>query len=253
MEPLMSKNESLQGKIVLPPSAYSLLKKSLREISNSQLNKNLAIANEVHQSLITDVVKKELKEALAGLKGRVRSQSLQSFVRKKIEQNRHVSSYDKIYREQVIDYNRVQEILPLLIKKYEDGSYKIKKPVKKDVKLSDRNYTYLNLDGEGRLIFNDQNKTIEIDVPEGNHSLDAVEKSPIYCSFIKSLRDVKWTRNTGGVFYHDDEYSMDAARENRNAYESSIHMHFGPKGKEALDERFGFPIKKEAPKKYTMR
>lgn len=77
-------------------------------------------------------------------------------------------------------------------------------------------------------------------VERNNHSVDRAHENAIARLVFDYLGKYKWRRGEGGVFYHDDEYSEDAARENNCGYESSISCTFGPRGKEIQDEKWEF-------------
>lgn len=84
-------------------------------------------------------------------------------------------------------------------------------------------------------------RTVVWHVDYNNHAVDRAHRHPIAQTFFKAMRNVKWTRVTGGVIRSDDEYARDARLQHGGSV--GISMSFGPVG-EKEREREMFPYGK---------
>lgn len=88
-----------------------------------------------------------------------------------------------------------------------------------------------------REITNTSQPRIEWRVDENNHAVEAAHACPLSkLLFNNVLRNYKWKKGEGGVFYYLDEYDIDSARDYGGQVSSSISHHFGPKGKKIQDD-----------------
>lgn len=64
-------------------------------------------------------------------------------------------------------------------------------------------------------------------VGENNHAVERAAEHPLAVTFFRALRNVKWTRGTGGVIKYQDEYQHDAFAG------PTVSHRFGPLGERA--------------------
>ncbi len=95
-------------------------------------------------------------------------------------------------------------------------------------------------------------------VDENNHAVDHAKETGAYQAVSRTLANYKWKRNEGGVWYGDDEYTRDGARESGCSSESYRTATFGPIGErekemehQALMARYGGARKRSRKRKGT--
>jgi hypothetical protein len=93
----------------------------------------------------------------------------------------------------------------------------------------DRSFT-IDCSDEGEMSFNDERCSLIWSVEENNRSVEQAHNSHMASKIFGYLGKYAWKRGEGGVFYQQDEYSRDAAREHGDSAES-VSNHFGPVGK----------------------
>ena len=82
--------------------------------------------------------------------------------------------------------------------------------------------------GDGGIHFDKSTNSVEWVVNENNHAVEHAHASPLAQSFFDAIKNVRWTRNTGGYFTGNDEYNQD----NREAGggQNYVTSGFGPIG-----------------------
>jgi len=81
---------------------------------------------------------------------------------------------------------------------------------------------------EASLTFDRKNHTLTWIVDENNHAVESARKSWLGRAMFSALRNVQWTRSTGGKFIGNDEYNGDS-RENGGGA-NYVTARFGPLG-----------------------
>lgn len=80
------------------------------------------------------------------------------------------------------------------------------------------------------LIFDTQQRSVTYVVPENNHAREWAERSPLHTALMEALRQVRWSRSSGGVILGNDEYNRDSGYDHEGAGGSYVVMAFGPEG-----------------------
>lgn len=81
-------------------------------------------------------------------------------------------------------------------------------------------------------------KTLRWDVARNNHAVRDAHHHAIAQVMFNTLNQHTWKRGEGGLFWHSDEYSEDAARENDSPTTASISVSYGPAGAEEQDRHY---------------
>lgn len=88
---------------------------------------------------------------------------------------------------------------------------KPKTPTKKMFNFANSKTTYFSMDGEGRIVFDPEDKVVTYGVPENNHAVEHARNSKVGRLFFRTMGNINWTRGSGGCLYGNDEYNRDAA------------------------------------------
>jgi hypothetical protein len=187
----MSRYEFERGEITIPSAEWAGFKQKLREASNRTAVRRLELATKLYNHLKASKTKPSQAEEVA---------------RAFLERENTGSSYSGYkYTD-----NDLFEAQAAVVK----GGYgkvrpKISKPLKKDFPLAGNNTESLT-DGEASVSFDNKNRRVIWDVSENNHACDTARESVLGKAFFAALKSVKWTRNSGGTIYGNDEYNREA-------------------------------------------
>ena len=212
----MSKYEWERGTIKLSVKEYSRVKKAfIEELKKTQ---ETAYNNAI----------KLYDKILASVKGR-RGVDIHSAYANC--QFTRVPSYDlwgKSYTESNLDEDGIFYDKYL---NHENRTKRPLKPKKKDfaTKIDRKNLGFSS--GDFCISFADNQKTIHWEVYENNHARDHAHAHPVAKALFKLLKDVNWTRGTGGTIVGNDEYNQDTDYAGGGG--NYITDSFGPIGKEA--------------------
>lgn len=80
--------------------------------------------------------------------------------------------------------------------------------------------------------FDRENSTVRFSTPEDRHVIERIEGSPVYQVLMKCIREMRWTRGTGGRIWTDNEYADEARRDNGGSSDDLTSEAFGPIGAE---------------------
>lgn len=103
------------------------------------------------------------------------------------------------------------------------------KPRKKDFPTKSNRDTRFRL-GEATIAFDNDNRIVRWSVGENNHAREYARKHPVAKAFFKALRNVDWTRDSGGVLLGNDEYNQEEGRHHAGGGGSYITASYGPRG-----------------------
>lgn len=243
----MSKYEEEYGSIILPTVAINPLKKALVDATNAQQDRLFDIATKVFDHF-------QAVDATTGRK--VRLNALKASIRKGARLHQ---VHDEVYRamDQINGSNRVapswynshstnrwsseerEEVTNLLVPHPKPGEpIKLVTPLKKSFpKLAANTLVFENEECSVTLV--PQQRKVIWRVEEGNRSVESARDSTLGKAFFNALSKIKWTRGTGGVFRHTDEYAKDGAMEYGHS-PISISSQFGPEGEKAWADETGF-------------
>lgn len=90
-------------------------------------------------------------------------------------------------------------------------------------------------------------RTVTWWVEENNHAVERARESWLALEFFRLLRDVKWTRGTGGVLTGNDEYNEDTREAGGGA--NYITARYGPRGEREAELTQGFSVRALAQKR----
>lgn len=226
----MSCNEWERGEFKIPTAAWPSLKKDLRDAYNKTVSKDFLTA----EALLAAV-----KLAVKGRRG--------VDLRKAVSDEAHATAPRPSYGygssgctvdKYSFESKETYQVVDLLaIRDPETGKYKLSAPKKKDFVLATGKTMKFSAGGEGDISLQDQTKTLSWSVSENNHAVDRARESYMGAVLFKLLREVTWTRGSGGTIFGNDEYHADAAREYSGGGGSFDKEHFGPKASGALKLR----------------
>lgn len=83
---------------------------------------------------------------------------------------------------------------------------------------------------DGGISLDRDSRTVRWCVPENNHAIDHAREHPLGMLFWKLLRQVQWTRGTGGRIVSNDEYNEDDRSAGGGA--NYVKERFGPLGED---------------------
>ncbi|MTH94845.1 hypothetical protein [Roseibium sp. RKSG952] len=187
----MSRHEFERGEITIPSAEWVRFKQKLREASNRTAVRRLELATKLYNYLKSSKAKPSEAREVA---------------RVFLERENTGSAYSG-YKYTDNDLFEAQEAV---IK----GGYgkvrpKISKPLKKDFPLAGNNAERL-IEGEVTVHFDNKNRRVSWYVAENNHACERARNSILGKAFFAALKSVKWTRNSGGTIYGNDEYNREA-------------------------------------------
>jgi len=254
----MFKYEEEQGVLILPAVALAPLRKALVEAVNGEQDKLFAIATRVHDYLTEVDPKTQRKERLNAIKALIRKKAPHYQVVDKVieamnalngdpSKPRHWSEPSPSWTEEQRD-----SVFEILLPHPKPGeALKLQTPLKKNLQklpataltFSDED-CFIRIDPKTRRVF--------WDVPENNRAVERAHESVLGTAFFRALDKVKWTRATGGVFRHSDEYARDASMETGD---NPVHISrsFGPEGEKIRESEYGFRTRRPARRTPRMR
>lgn len=204
------------GTVTLPTAAWAGFKKDLREAYNEHMKTSLSTATGIYEHLKTNKIKKWDWDTTEKL----------PYVLKQSTQKLGENFQDKL-----------RDI-------FKDGIYKPTlqdfAPAKITTKSFDGQDCYISLD--------DEKRSMRWSVPEGNRNVDRAHENFLYAAMNKALKQVKWTRGTGGHFAGNDEYNGEGGGVGAGA--NYLTGTFGPLGDQAkIDDYVCKGFKKTQAKK----
>jgi hypothetical protein len=200
----MSTYEWEQGKFTIPSAEWPRVKKEIRAKINEDITRCFALAEKAHKH-VTDKRPK--------LKGHAAVSAASDFL--------YSLSYPRLSDSAVRFI--VDGLFPQSV--YDGGS--IARPTKKAFALHKSNVEYIS-DSDCSMRFQNDTRSIEWAVQENNHACETARAGVIGKALFQVLGTVKWTRGTGGTVWGNDEYNVDAGRENHGAGGSYQKDSFGP-------------------------
>ena len=224
----MSKNENERGNISFTKTGYMQVIREVRKLYNAHITKIYQGALELHAELakITGRGANDKRKALFE-----EYQHGQKYLRAKVSEFR----FEKLS----ISYELWYAIKDEMFRGKGGTLCKPRKSAFKTITNKEASFSLPYIE-ETDLSFSLESLNMSWSVGRNNRSVERAHENAIARLVFDYLGKYKWRRGEGGVFYHDDEYAEDAARENGCGYESSISCTFGPRGKEIQDEKWDF-------------
>ena len=232
----MARNEEEQGNLVLPTAAVIPLRKALVDRENKERAATFDLATRVHAHLKSDAGLADRKALSKILKQpNARWGATHSFLAEMIRRlNPSMRSDDTAY-------DRAGDVERLLITRPKEAGEKpkVQAPKKKDLApLPAQTWSFDG--GECSVSIDPKTRMLRWHVGRNNHAVEHAWESELGKTLSAELRKINWTRATGGVFRHTDEYAEDAALENGgNAVR--ISRAFGPLGEQEKKAEYGLP------------
>jgi len=191
----MSVYESEHGEIVLPAAAFSKVRKAL-ELEEKRL-KELGL--EFAQLLWTEVPAKAKKDSktywdeidrLSGTRWDSKNSVPPGL------QSKHLSRFE---------VGAVVEHAHQVLRTAEYRKSAPARPQKQFAGLPTNRTTVFRFE-EAEVVFNKDSNIVSWGVGRNNHAVEHAHDDPRYAVLSQTLKDVKWTRNTGGTIYYENEY-----------------------------------------------
>lgn len=200
----MSIYESENGTVILPAAAFSKVRKAM-ELEDKRLRE---LGLEFAQTLWGNVpasAKKNKKEYWKEIEEQSgtswnSSGAVPSELRSK-----------RLSREEV---SAVVEHAHQVLRLAEHHGGAPSRPQKKFANLPTNRTTEFSFE-EAEVVFDKKSNTISWYVDRNNHSVDRAHSDPRFEVLSRELKDVRWTRNTGGTIYYENEYQDDGNRPSR--------------------------------------
>lgn len=243
----MSNNEEEFGSIILPTVAINPLKKVLVDAVNAKQDRLFDIATKVfnHFQVVDPATGR--KERLNALKASIRKGAaiyqVRDEVYKAMDQingsTRSISGWYNSPNTNKWTSEEREEVVSLLVPYPKKGeAIKMVTPLKKALPKLAANTLQFHDDYCSIILFPTQRKVVW-EVQENNRAVESAHEGTLGKAFFQALHQIKWTRGTGGVFRHTDEYAKDAAIENGNN-PISISYQVGPEGEKISEAESGF-------------
>jgi len=101
-----------------------------------------------------------------------------------------------------------------------------RKPTRKDYPLANNQRTEFNFE-EASIIFRITTREVHYFSGENNHQVEYARHDPVGQLFFRLLKEVRWTRGTGGRFVGNDEYNQQETGEGQGS--NYCTANYGPK------------------------
>jgi len=200
----MSRNDWESGKINIPSKAYAKLRKDFINAwnNNRQAMLDKAIAT-------WEVLKNNRLTTEAA-----------------IRKSKHFSLEDAIGT--LANYSEEDTYVLHRILTQQTNPWKLRKPTKAAIDFAKASQRRFELDSvEACVYFDDETKSVSWSVSENNHAVDDARNHPLARHLFRALRNVDWTRGSGGIIVGNDEYNQDGDDEGGGA--NYVTMTFGKK------------------------
>lgn len=220
----MSCNQTEHGVITLPTAAAAQVKKAVRDAVNAQHEQIFTGCQEFWRSMKSAPrTEKQLEERF------------QAWAKTK-QPGRYSDRWHYSYDSDKFDWlEAVEQTLDTVCWKNKGKPRAVKRADVHPQRATNKDNVFSFSDFS--IAFNGRTVTWHVDY--NNHSVDRAHQHPIAKAFFKALKNVKWTRGTGGVIRGDDEYARDARLEHGGSV--GISLSFGPVGaKEREYEMFPY-------------
>lgn len=122
---------------------------------------------------------------------------------------------------------------------------RLKAPLRKEFQHA-KSSTLCFGNGECSLSFEPKTRLVRWAVGENNHAVDRAWESALGKAFRSALKQVTWTRGTGGHFRYANEYMRDDDHEHSGGG-SRISSRYGPLGDQTYEQQHGIRLKKRPP------
>ena len=123
---------------------------------------------------------------------------------------------------------------------------KLQAPKKKDLPLLLASKTWTFANEECSIRIDPKTRMVHWRVPENNNAVDYAHESALGRAFFQALKNVAWTRGTGGAFRYTDEHMRDAAMDH-GVSSVSLQNPQGPLGQEAMEAETGYRPPRRSP------
>jgi hypothetical protein len=230
----MSRNGWERGTLKLPSAAWAPFKKGLQEGMSKHKEADYALALKLHAALVEQKKGKRGFDLKAAFDAEFAAE----------EASRLGSSWgwssgprtQKKYPFVTVNYYEVKK--SILGKEETPGLYK---PQKKDFPKCTS--ATLSFSGDSCSVTLDNAKReVTWATDDGNHSVEHAHESALGKLVFELLRQVKWTRNTGGTISGNDEYNRENTDEGGGG--NYVAHRFGPLGEFKFPAGFKFPRKR---------
>lgn len=228
----MSRSESEAGTITIPSSEWARFKALFRDRLNKDNEELYKVSLKVHEHLSQIKAK--------GFDRRIEAYSF-------LEEHFSGKRYGNPNLARLDQYDIVQSVAPQV---YKDGEWitKSAKPKQKDFpKFGNTTTRYSN--GVCDLVFDNERRTAFWKVDSSNHAVSTARSSRIGKAFFKALDQVKWTRDSGGEIFGNDEYNIESGVQYggggayvTGSYGPSYDPNYGKKGRSTRYGSGGFRI-----------
>lgn len=217
----MAKYEWEYGSLILPSKVFPGFIKKLVEKENIRIAEAWAAAKEVYGNLA------ELGATGKSLKG----DKANELLTKAIQASKLWSQYLGKF-----PYDANYELLRAFglesVTARADARVKFSKPKKSKflpVKMAAKG-ELIDPEGEAIITWDRERREVSWNVPENNHARDSARRGDFGKAFFQALREVQWTRGSGGVFMGNDEYNRKAGMGS-----NYVTAKFGPAGKDVIN------------------
>lgn len=216
----MSKYEWERADILIPSAEWADFKSEIREAWNSMQERRYNLALKVWKH-----IKKEGKGKRGFDYHEAAREAVKRFAR----------------RRDVQDSSFYQDIRSAIFVRRDDQGRlehrdKPLKPRKKDFPTKSNRDNEFHF-GDATIRFDNDERTLRWSVAENNHAVERSREHPVAKAMFKALRQVDWTRNSGGVFRANDEYNRESGKQHAGAGGSYVNSAYGPRGEEVAGYR----------------
>lgn len=203
-----------RGSIVVPSAEWAGLKAKVRDAYNARMRKRHEQALVVHAAIL------KAAEGKRNVDWRVAAQEATAGLSRSIDDPWALVNaiFDHRSRDQSGRW-----VDPFATR---GSAGRPNKPTKAMFEEANNRTTLIPLE-RASITFDDKTRTVVWEVPEGNRSVEAAHREEVAIALFAALRAVRWTSNSGGEIYAENEYDRDEAREYAGGGGSRTTMRFG--------------------------
>lgn len=218
----MSRNDWEEGSLKFSTAAWPKFKKSMQESVKKMYQHDYELAVKLHAALA------EMKKGKRGFD--IKTAFEKELFRTEVTPSRGWGGYSQTHETRVYDFKMLESYRVRVMILGPHPFDKFQKPQKKDLPVV--NGTTLEFSyGEMSVRLDNEARTAHYDSGHNNRAQERARQTPLGQLFFELLKEVNWTRGTGGVLVGNDENRNDDHSE--GGASNYVTARFGPLGEPA--------------------
>jgi len=216
----MSKNESEKGTLKLPSAAWAKFKKALQTGMAKHLTADYELAVKLHAALVEQKKGKRGFDLYAAFNKEFYTET---------DNPRARWTYGEPDRLRKYPFAVADEYMVRIAVLGQERPPSLRKPQKKLFPIPTSATLHFSHEAAD-LTLDNEKRELRWDVDDGNRNVERAHKSALGTLLFSLLKEVKWTRDTGGTFVGNDEYHREAGEEREGGGGNYVTQRFGPRG-----------------------